>query len=115
MEEERIKKEKDDAKAIEMQRMKVYRETLDHQKQINEFNSGRLGTMTQVEKQFNKKDLRSYKNMENNIAGMVPGLNNLSSVGSAPMLRKAYDPTQNMPIDPASTNRYKTDLHTKTD
>ena len=57
MEEERIKKEKDDAKAIEMQRMKVYRETLDHQKQINEFNSGRLGTMTQVEKQFNKKAL----------------------------------------------------------
>ena len=95
--------------------MKVYRETLDHQKQINQFNQGKFGTMTQVEKEFNKQDLRSYKNKSSNITGMVPGLNNLSSVGSAPMLRKAYDPSQNMPIDPSMNNRYKTDLHTKTD
>ena len=48
--------------------------------------------MSQVEKQFNKGDLREFKNKGTGITGMVPGLNNLSSVGSAPMLRKAYDP-----------------------
>ena len=72
--------------------MKIYRETLKHQTEINTHNRGQMGTMSQVEKQFNKGDLRKYKNKEQAVSSMVPGINNLSSVGSAPMLRKAYDP-----------------------
>lgn len=56
-EEERIRKEQDDAKNLTSQRMQIYKQTLDQQKQINEFNKGHYGTMSQVEKKFNKGDL----------------------------------------------------------
>lgn len=47
--------------------------------------------MTQQEKAFNKGDLRGYKQNENDFKALIPGLHNLSSVGSAPTLRKAYN------------------------
>lgn len=47
--------------------------------------------MTQQEKNLNKQDLRDYKYNGNDIKALIPGLNNLSSVGSVPTLRKAYN------------------------
>jgi len=47
--------------------------------------------MTQQEKNINRSDLWGYKQNEVDVKAMIPGLNNLNSVGSVPTLRKAYN------------------------
>ena len=42
---------------------------------------------------MNKPDLKSFKDKKNDVAAMIPGIHNLSSIGSAPILRKAYNPS----------------------
>jgi hypothetical protein len=37
---------------------------------------------------MNKMDLKSYKDNENIIHSMIPGVNNIQSVGSSPLVRK---------------------------
>ena len=37
---------------------------------------------------MNKLDLKSYKVGENTIHSMIPGINNIQSVGSTPLIRK---------------------------
>ena len=54
--------EREEEEAKTKQKREIYRDTLNYQTQIKEFNKDRLGAMTQVEKQYNKADLRAYKN-----------------------------------------------------
>jgi len=69
--------------------------------------------MTQVEKQYNKADLRNYKNKAEGLQGMIPGLNNISSVGSGPTLRKAYN-NKSMSNLADAKSRYSTDIGSMT-
>ncbi len=113
--EEQQKKALDARKKDEQQKKDIYRETLNYQTQIAEINKDRFGTMTQVEKEMNRPDLNSYKHQNNQVTGMVPGLHNLSSIGSAPTLRKAatyHTPAQNPAIEQL---KYKSSLNDKTD
>ncbi len=71
--------------------MGIYRETLEYQRQIQDFNKDKLGAMTQQEKNLNRQDLRGFKQQETDVKALIPGLNNLSSIGSVPTLRKAYN------------------------
>lgn len=50
-----------------------------------------FGKMTMQEKKFNKGDLRAYRQGEKptNTGGLIPGINNLNSVGTSPTIRKA--------------------------
>jgi hypothetical protein len=41
--------------------------------------------MTETEKRMNKLDLKSYKVNDTQIHSMIPGINNLYSVGSGPV------------------------------
>ena len=48
--------------------------------------------MTYQEKKFNKPDLRHYVNKElHTVTALVPGINNLDSVGSRPLKRGAMN------------------------
>jgi len=40
---------------------------------------------------MNKEDLKEYKHGGGHIHSLIPGINNLPSVGSSPMARKALD------------------------
>lgn len=52
--------------------------------------------MTQQEKQLNKPDLWDYKYNGTEIKALIPGLNNINSIGSVPTLRKAFNSSQSM-------------------
>ena len=43
--------------------------------------------MTGNEKKLNKGDLHNYKIIDNSINAMIPGINNLNTVGTSPMKR----------------------------
>ena len=47
------------------------------------------GKMTFQEKRINRNDLDHYKKYENSVNAMIPGINNLSSVGSRPLRKGA--------------------------
>jgi hypothetical protein len=44
--------------------------------------------MTQQEKHMNKQDLKNFKKGEQHIGAFIPGINNIQSVGAAPLARK---------------------------
>jgi len=49
--------------------------------------------MTYSEKRINKEDLGHFKEHQNEFTALIPGLNNLKSVGAAPLKRtKAREP-----------------------
>ena len=84
-EEEKRKRE------IEDQR-NLYKETLQNQMTLNALNKYNYGKMTMQEKYLNKNDLKSYKNKERNtIHALIPGIKNIDSVGSKPLLRGALN------------------------
>lgn len=94
------------------QRMLIYRDTLNYQKQIHDFQRDRLGAMTQVEKEMNRPDLNSFKDKAEGATAMIPGIHNLETVGSTSILRKAYNASASVkPMsdyrlsDPLRTNR----------
>lgn len=111
MESEQILKEREEEKQKMADKMKIYRETLKYQQEILEVNKDRYGSMTQQEKHLNRPDLRDYKHNGTEVKALIPGLNNLSSIGSVPTLRKAYNPaSQSMtPQDFAKEMFSKTD------
>ncbi len=57
--------------------------------------------MTHMEKRLNAKDLKTFKENKVEYEGMVPGIHNIQSVGSKPLLRTAnedsYDPSKKQP------------------
>ena len=92
--------------------MLIYRDTLNYQKQIHDFQRDRLGAMTQVEKEMNRPDLNSFKDKAEGATAMIPGIHNLETVGSTSILRKAYNASASVkPMsdyrlsDPLRTNR----------
>lgn len=105
---EQRKKEEDDYKKYQQQqlqeeedRKRLYREALQQQKGFQEYNKNNLGQMTYMEKKLNAKDLKTFKENKVEYEGMVPGIHNIQSVGSKPLLRKAnedtYDPSKKQP------------------
>lgn len=95
---EERRKEEDDYKDYqkklaeqEEESRRLYREALEFQKGYQEYNKSHLGQMTQMEKKLNKPDLKLYKQKQVGYQGMVPGIHNLNSVGSKPLLRIAKD------------------------
>jgi hypothetical protein len=47
--------------------------------------------MTEQEKKMNKMDLKSYKQGDNSLHSMIPGISNIQSVGSSPLMRKGVN------------------------
>lgn len=95
---EERKREEDDYKQYqrrqleeEEQKRKMYREALEIQKGYKEYNRNHLGQMTQIEKKMNKQDLKAFKQGKTDYEGMIPGIHNIDSIGSRPILRKAHD------------------------
>ena len=60
----------------------MYRETLANQAKMNEINKQTYGKMTYQEKKLNRNDLHRYKEKNNNLTAMIPGLNHTETVGS---------------------------------
>ena len=54
--------------------------------------------MTEQEKKINKIDLKSYKDGDSTIHSMIPGINNIQSVGSSPLIRKGFNSTISTPL-----------------
>lgn len=100
-EEDDYKKQQEQMLHEEEERKRLYREALQYQKGYQDYNKNNFGQMTHMEKKLNAKDLRTYKNKEGEYEGMVPGIHNIQSVGSKPLLRKAnedtYDPSKKQP------------------
>ena len=47
--------------------MNLYKQTLDNQVKIKDYQKGSYGTMTQAEKKFNKVDLNHFKQNKNSV------------------------------------------------
>jgi hypothetical protein len=45
------------------------------------------GKMTFQEKRINRVDLDKYKNYEDSVSALIPGINHLQSVGSRPLAK----------------------------
>ncbi len=72
------------------ERRKIYKDTLDHQMKILDHQKQVYGTMTNEEKLMNRLDLHNYKyNDPKQFEAMIPGIHNLSTVGSSPLKRGA--------------------------
>lgn len=83
--EEKRKRDMDDQKHL-------YRETLQNQMTLNALNKYNYGKMTLQEKHLNKTDLRSYKNKDRNtVHALIPGIKNIQSVGTKPLMRGAMN------------------------
>lgn len=93
--------QKRQAEEVENKR-KLYREALEYQKGMKDYSKSQLGVMTQVEKQLNYNDLETFKQKKSEYEGMIPGIHNISSVGSKPLLRVAnddlYQAAKNQPL-----------------
>jgi len=72
----------------ERQNQKLYGDTLSYQANIVHRMRNNYGSMTEQEKKMNKLDLRSYKEGDSTIHSMIPGISNILSVGSSPLVRK---------------------------
>lgn len=45
------------------------------------------GKMTFQEKRINRNDLDHYKNYDNSVTSLIPGINHISTIGSKPLAR----------------------------
>lgn len=62
---------------------RLYGQTLLYQKAMQDQMNHNYGKMTMQEKKMNKNDLRAFRNYDNAMYSMVPGINNFSTVGAA--------------------------------
>mmetsp|Transcript_39954 Transcript_39954/g.39526 ORF Transcript_39954/g.39526 Transcript_39954/m.39526 type:complete len:330 (-) Transcript_39954:27-1016(-) len=70
----------------------LYRETLQNQMTLNALNKHNYGKMTMQEKYLNRLDLKAYKNKERNtVKAMIPGIKNIPSIGTKPLMRGAMN------------------------
>ena len=106
---EQRKKEEEDYKAFQQkqleedeERRKLYRQALENQKGYKDYNKKNLGQMTHMEKKLNNNDLKTFKQKKKEYEGMIPGINNLQSVGSKPLLRTANDDLYEQSKNPSS-------------
>jgi hypothetical protein len=66
----------------------MYKDTLGYQTNIIQKLKHNYGSMTEQEKKMNRWDLKSYKEGQHQVHSMIPGISNIQSVGTSPMLRK---------------------------
>jgi hypothetical protein len=70
----------------------LYKETLQNQMTLNALGKHNYGKMTLQEKHLNRPDLRAFKNKDRNgLQAMIPGIKNIQSVGTKPLLRGALN------------------------
>ena len=70
----------------------LYKEVLQNQMTLNALGRYNYGNMTHEEKNLNKADLRGYKDGDmRTMHCLVPGIKNLDSVGSKPLMRGAMN------------------------
>ena len=50
--------------------------------------------MTVEERQFNKKEINYFSNRQNSVEALIPGINNLNTVGTSPLKRGAVNMIQ---------------------
>lgn len=53
--------------------------------QLKDLGKRHYGKMTFQEKRINRMDLDHYKNYENAVTAIIPGINHLNSIGSRPV------------------------------
>lgn len=83
--EEKKRRDMDDQKNL-------YKETLQNQMTLNALGKYNYGKMTLQEKHLNKADLRAFKNKDRNgTQALIPGINNLQSIGTKPLMRGAMN------------------------
>lgn len=88
----------DERKRVEgKQNQRLYGETLGYQNNITQRMRNNYGSMTEQEKKMNKLDLRSYKDGDTTVHSMIPGISNIMSVGSSPLVRKGLAPVMQTP------------------
>lgn len=83
--------EEDNKRKLEEQR-NIYKEVLQNQMTLNALNKFNYGKMTQVEKGINHLDLKGYKHKDTKtMHSLIPGIKNLESVGTKPLMRGAMN------------------------
>ena len=70
-----------------MEKKNVYKQTLLYQQAMREKGMHNFGKMTKQEKNMNKMDLNAFRNKDSNMYSMVPGINNVNTVGTIPTIR----------------------------
>jgi hypothetical protein len=83
-----------------------YRSVLDHQKQMANAQKQSYGAMTAEERQFNKKEINYFSNRQNSVEAMIPGINNLNTVGTSPLKRGAVNMIQSARGEAHSRNGF---------
>jgi len=89
--EEEMKQEDMQKKQESRLMQQKYADTLRFQSEIAKKLKSNFGQMTFQEKKFNHEDLYEYKHGGNFIHSLVPGINNIPSVGASPMAKQAYE------------------------
>ncbi|CDW84404.1 UNKNOWN [Stylonychia lemnae] len=80
--------EEDRQKKIQDQeRKQMYSQALAYQKNLQLLQKQNYGKMTYEEKRINKEDLHHFKEHQAQFEAMIPGINNIKSVGAAPLKR----------------------------
>lgn len=83
--------EQDNQRKLEEQRH-LYKEVLQNQMSLNALGKYNYGNMTHEEKNINKADLKGYKEGDMRTQhAMIPGIKNVNSVGSKPLMRGAMN------------------------
>lgn len=80
-EEDRIKR------LQEVEQRQMYSQALAYQKNLQQLQKYNFGKMTHEEKRINKDDLKNFKDHVPQFNALIPGINNLKSVGAAPFKR----------------------------
>ena len=76
----------------------MYKDTLGYQTNIIQKLKHNYGSMTEQEKKMNRWDLKSYKEGQHQVHSMIPGISNIQSVGTSPMLRKGVYQQSKSPL-----------------
>ncbi|CDW79439.1 UNKNOWN [Stylonychia lemnae] len=69
----------------------VYKNTLMQQMNLKQQATKNYGKMTFQEKRLNRLDLDHYKNFENSVNALIPGINHINSVASRPLAKGAMN------------------------
>ena len=69
------------------EQQRAYSDILSSQLRLKEEIGAKYGTMTENERKMNNKELSAFKSNDAAVSSFIPGINNLSSVGSKPTCR----------------------------
>lgn len=69
----------------------IYKQTLMQQMNLKQQANKNYGKMTFQEKRLNRLDLDHYKNYDNNITSLIPGINHINSIASRPLAKGALN------------------------